>query len=129
MYQDDNDPPGMIPLPFGCFCVDLYVDTYCMLIHLSLLFPGFGLFVPIVLWICNKDRSAKIDQNGKAAVNWIISFCLYFAFFLVLLLYCPFLVRGLPFWLIAYYLFPVLAAVKAHRGDFGKYPLCIPFFR
>jgi len=43
------------------------LKTYCILIHLSqlssIVLPGLGLILPIVMWVANKDNSSEIDQH------------------------------------------------------------------
>lgn len=126
---DDDDPPGMIPLPFGCFCGDMYVSTYCMTIHLALLLPGLGFIVVFLLWLSNKDRNATVDRHGKAAVNWLLSSMLYILMIFMLSLYYRPLVHVFPVLVVIYCLFPIIAATKAHEGKFWNYPLSIPFFK
>ena len=50
---------------------------WAMFIHLSQ-FAGYvvplaGLVVPIILWQMKKDESEFIDENGRMAVNWIMT--------------------------------------------------------
>ncbi len=128
MKYDDEGPPGMIPLPFGCFCGDMYVSSYCMVIHLALLFPGLGIIPVLFLWLANKDRNRTVDRHGKAAVNWLLSFILYFVTSLVIALYYPPFKNALPAFAVAYYLFLIIAAAKAYNDQFWNYSLSIPFF-
>jgi len=50
------------------------LNTYCMLMHLSLLLSGSGLGIAvlIVLWVVNKDQSQAVDQHGKNMMNFLI---------------------------------------------------------
>lgn len=126
---DDDDPPGMIPLPFGCFGGDMYVSTYCMTIHLALLLPGLGFIIVFILWLTNKDRSAAVDRHGKAAVNWVLSFILYTIVIVALITYYRPIDHAFSALMAVYYLFAIIAAAKAYDGKFWPYPLSIPFFR
>ncbi len=129
MKYEDDDPPGMIPLPFGCLCGDMYVSTYCMTMHLVLVVPGLGFFFVFILWLSNKDRNRTVDRHGKAAANWVFSILLYFVAFFSLTLYYPPLFKFLPVLAVVYYLFPIIAAARAYDGKYWRYPLSIPFFR
>ena len=129
-------------------------DTYCLLLHLSQLLgmsalPILGWAVPVVLWVLNKDKNEQIDQHGKHAMNWMISLIIYttaamalsaaFAFFLFIIMFCTRLFLfpiGLLVWSpiflllwAAAFIFPIIAAVKAHKGIAWKYPLSITFFK
>ena len=108
------------------------VNTYCMLMHLSVFagvaVPGAGLVLPIVMWALNKDQSQIIDQHGKNIVNFIISMAIYALASIILWV----IIVGF-FTLIAVgivsIVFPIIAAVKANDGIYWPYPLCIRFFK
>jgi len=56
-------------------------NTNAFLIHISA-FAGFmipfgSIIVPLVLWQTLKDRSRFLDEQGKEAVNFNISYALY----------------------------------------------------
>jgi len=56
-------------------------NTNAFLIHISA-FSGFiipfgSIIVPLVLWQTMKDRSNFLDEQGKEAVNFNISYALY----------------------------------------------------
>ncbi len=129
MKYEDDDPPGMIPLPFGCFCADMYVSTYCTIMHLSLLAPGLGFILILILWFSNKDRNSTVDRHGRTAINWMLSCSLYFIVTLLLMIYYRPVVHILPILTVLYYIFPIIAAVRANDGRLWKYPLSIPFFK
>lgn len=56
-------------------------NTNAFLIHISsfagYLFPLGSIITPLILWQTQKERSAFLDDNGKEAVNFNISFSLY----------------------------------------------------
>ncbi|MBL4642966.1 MAG: DUF4870 domain-containing protein [Flavobacteriaceae bacterium] len=56
-------------------------NTNAFLIHISAfsgyLIPFGSIIVPLVLWQTMKDRSRFLDQQGKEAVNFNISYALY----------------------------------------------------
>jgi len=109
--------------------------TYCMLLHLSQLLnyasasvPFLGLVAPIILWAIAKDKSLQVDQHGKNALNWQISYLIYFWVSAVL---C-FAIIGIPLLAVVFILgivFPIIGAVKANEGTVWKYPLSIRFFK
>jgi uncharacterized Tic20 family protein len=104
-----------------------------MILHLSVLLGHLvavfgGIIAPIVIWQMKKDKLPDLDQHGKNAVNWILSFFLYFAISVVL---C-FVFIGIPLLLLLLlmnFVFPIIAAVKANEGRVWKYPLAIQFLK
>jgi len=110
-------------------------NTYCMLLHLSQLLscfsasvPFLGLIAPIVLWAIAKDKSAQVDQHGKIAMNWQISYLIYFAASTILIGAIIGIIL-LPVVIVLGVVFPIIGAVKANEGTVWKYPLSIPFFK
>jgi uncharacterized Tic20 family protein len=105
---------------------------WAMFIHLSLLagfvVPFGGLVAPIVLWQVKKDEMPGIDEHGKNAVNWMISHIIYIAISIVLIL----VVVGI-FTLIAVcvvgVIFPIIAGIKASKGEVWRYPMAIRFIK
>jgi uncharacterized Tic20 family protein len=120
------------------------------LIHLSAFFGymiPFGAIVgPLVIWEINKDKSEFVNENGKEAINFNLSYLLYT--FLLGLSIVPFIIRtvlsefhhldlfgivtaGSVIGLIAIVKFVliILAAVSANRGEVYHYPLTIKFIK
>ncbi len=56
-------------------------NTNAFLIHISsfagYLFPLGSIITPLILWQTQKDRSVYLDEHGKEAVNFNISYGLY----------------------------------------------------
>ena len=71
--------------------------TNAFLIHISAfagyLFPLGSIITPLILWQTLKERSAFLDEHGKEAVNFNISFGLYI--FIVSASFIPFLFRNI----------------------------------
>lgn len=107
-------------------------NTYCMLIHLSQLTsvvaPGLGLVLPIVMWAMNKDRNKEIDLHGRVTLNWIISLAIYSIICVILWV---FVIGAVAFIVLAFlnFVFAVVAAVKANKGELWVYPMSITFFK
>ncbi|MGH1429499.1 MAG: DUF4870 domain-containing protein [Neptuniibacter sp.] len=107
-------------------------NTYCMLIHLSQLTsvvaPGLGLVLPIVMWAMNKDRNKEIDLHGRVTLNWIISLAIYSIVCVILWI---FVIGAVAFIVLAFlnFVFAVVAAVKANKGELWVYPMSITFFK
>ncbi|MDC8831944.1 DUF4870 domain-containing protein [Alteromonas gilva] len=106
--------------------------SYCMLIHLSqltsIVAPGLGFIMPIILWVANKDQHPDIDRHGKVTVNWIISFVIY-AIVSVILFLIFIGSLGILVLVVLNFLFAVIAAVKANNGQLWAYPLSIKFLK
>ena len=125
------------------------LNTYCMLMNLIQILPGWGQIGAILMWIMNKDNSPEIDRYGKNVTNWIISFVIYvmvasminlgigvIGLFLTIAFHAPFIFIGhlsAVFTSIVFIMiglaFPIIAAVKANHGVLWKYPLSIQFFK
>jgi len=108
------------------------LNTYCMLIHLSqltsIIVPGLGLILPIVMWAVNKDKHQDIDMHGKVTVNWLISLFIYSLICGVLTLIIIGMF-GLIILAILNFIFAIVAAIKANKGELWVYPLSITFLK
>ncbi|NTS76801.1 DUF4870 domain-containing protein [Catenovulum sp. SM1970] len=108
------------------------LHTYCMLIHLSqlasIIIPGLGLIMPVVMWLTNKDKNEEINKHGKITVNWIISLLIYSAICGVLTLI---FIGAIGFAVLALlnFIFAVVAAIKAKNGLYWDYPMTIKFIK
>lgn len=120
----------------------------------SLIIPFGNIIGPLIVWLVKRQESEFVNEHGKAALNFQISFLIYTLFFLVMFMVnlfkaipqfdalgnnaSPMEVFGiLGGWII--WLVPILfiglfkliviiiAAIKAGEGKTYKYPLTIPF--
>lgn len=97
-----------------------------VLMHLGSLLLGF--LVPLIIWLIYRDRSETLNQQGRAALNWGISYFIYLIASSVLML----ILIGWIMWPILIVLdivFCIIAAVKAGNLQAWKYPLSIPFLQ
>jgi hypothetical protein len=132
------------------------------LIHISAFagyfFPLGGVIAPLVFWQIKKDESEVLDQHGKEAVNFNLSFLLYT--FILGLAFIPLFISSIfrnighldhmhdnfhfdfphifgffgGISLIAIlgvfrFVLIILASIKANQGEFYKYPLTIKFIK
>ena len=102
--------------------------TWCTLMHVSQLLnsSGVGVLVPIVMWILGKEKSEMVRRHGARMMNWIISSFIYAIIAIILM----FVVIGVPLFfgvILLSVIFPIIAAVKANRGEIWSYPLSIKF--
>ena len=124
-------PPPPPPPPVAVVTVNANPfdeKTWAMLLHLSQLV--FGLIGPAVLWAIKKEESAYVDQHGKNALNWQLTMLIVSMVILVLgfptcgvawLLFFPLMIPLI--------LFPILAGIKASKGETWKYPCAIDFIK
>ncbi|MCP4969430.1 MAG: DUF4870 domain-containing protein [Arcobacter sp.] len=108
------------------------VNTYCMLIHLSqltsIVIPGLGFILPVIMWAMNKDKSEEIDKHGKVTINWLISLFIYSVVCGILVFV---FVGMIGFFVLALlnFIFAIIAAIKANDNQLWVYPFSIKFFK
>ncbi|GFD92801.1 DUF4870 domain-containing protein [Tenacibaculum mesophilum] len=136
-------------------------NTNAFLIHISAfagyLFPLGSIITPLILWQTLKERSTFLDEHGKEAVNFNISYSLYI--FILSLSFIPFFFGrifngfdGIDIdfgghhgygGLFGFFGFAsvvsivalvkialiIIAAMKANKGEMYKYPLTIKFIK
>ncbi|MDR0769439.1 MAG: DUF4870 domain-containing protein [Dysgonamonadaceae bacterium] len=107
-------------------------NSYLALMHISQLggyiLPGLGFLTPLILWILNKNKSAKVNASGKEIINFIVSMVIYAAISVVLcIIFVGFFLLGLI--AVLQIACAVIAAIKANNGDDYIYPMTIRFIR
>ena len=120
----DNGPP---PAPQAD---DRRTNEMAMWLHLSALcgfvIAGAGFVAPIVIWQMKKDELPGIDAHGKRVTNWLISYAIYVAVSFLL----AFVFIGIPMLIvlgILGFVFPLIAGLKANKGESWEYPLSMKF--
>ncbi|TVZ55759.1 hypothetical protein OD91_1026 [Lutibacter sp. Hel_I_33_5] len=72
-------------------------NTNAFLIHISafagLMFPFGNIITPLIAWQTLKDRSQYLDEQGKEAVNFNISYTLYV--FILTISFIPFAIGSI----------------------------------
>jgi hypothetical protein len=127
------DTPPVIPEPVSIDSVpDKEARTWALVAHLSAFcghFIPFGNIVgPLLVWILKKDQFKFVDDQGKEALNFQLSFTIYFIIAAALI----FVAIGfviLPVLWIAYLILIIIAAIKANDGVRYRYPLTIRFIK
>ena len=108
------------------------LKTYCMLLHLSqlssLVLPGLGFILPIVMWAVNKEKHPDIDKHGKVTVNWLISLLIYSAI-CTILTFIFIGVIGFAVLAVMNLVFAIIAAMKANNGELWPYPCSVRFLK
>ena len=104
--------------------------TWMMLCHLAGLavFIPFGHIIgPLIVWVIKKEDHPEIDRHGREALNFQVSWTIWA--FIAGVLWLVFIGIILTAVLgIAWLVLTILAAVKANKGEFYRYPLTIRFF-
>jgi len=126
------------PAPDGVSGISAEERQWAMFAHLSALAGGIltsgwagsiGCFIgPLVIWMMKKDTMPFVDDQAKEALNFNISVALVFlALFLLSVLTLGIgLIIAIPAWIIigiAWLVFTIIAAIKAHEGVAYRYPL------
>ncbi|MDR1493542.1 MAG: DUF4870 domain-containing protein [Planctomycetaceae bacterium] len=149
MTDNENTNDNFDNIPNQPIFWGMSENTYCMLMNLIQVLPGWGYVLTILMWVMNKDGSPQIDKFGKNATNWIISIVIYWItagvinFFVFIVLAIISAIAEAPLFIFTYLfsalfftvlgaiaiVFPIIAAVKANKGVYWKYPLSIQFFK
>lgn len=129
-------------------------NQYSMWMHISqfsnFLIPSGGLIIPIVMWLSRKEKPF-VDVNGKIILNWKISLIIYFIIGALIAVFSGIfsipltdqtdnpvpvltwvfgtIVFPLVFFGIIDFIFTIIGAVKASKGEVWNYPLSIRFFK
>lgn len=102
--------------------------TLAILIHVSPLFwfVGLGpiaLLGPLVLWLVGRERSVFVDDHGREAINFMLSFFLLHLLLAVTLI-------GIALWPVLWvvaFVNLIRAAVAAGQDEYFRYPITFRF--
>jgi uncharacterized Tic20 family protein len=116
------------PAPVLPVSRDYSLETLCHLLGLAGLtgIPFANVIAPLILWLVKKDSNPGVDAHGREAVNFQISMSIY----TIIAALSMFILVGfilLPTVLIANLVLMIMAAVRANRGEFYRYPFTIRF--
>ena len=90
---------------------------------LSLVTGLGGLIAPLVIWLLQRDKIARMDEQGKAILNFQISLIIYAVICIPLIFLLGIGIIGLIIVGIIGLVFPILNAVKVSNGEHPNYPL------
>ena len=82
----------------------------------------FGFFGPLLIWLIERDKHRFVDEHGRAAMNYQISFLIYLAALCVTII-------GVPALLVVHVALSIVGTVKASRGEPWHYPIAITFLK
>jgi len=128
-----NEKAGTVNESPGSKEVSKDARMWSMICHLSglagIILPASGNIVaPLIIWQIKKESNPFIDEQGKEAVNFQISMSIYLIASIILSFICI----GVPLiiaTIIVYFVFMLIAAVKANNGFHYRYPLTLRFIK
>lgn len=104
--------------------------TWAILVHASafsgLVVPFANIIAPLLIWLIKKEESPFVDDNGRNAVNFQISWTIYLIVSALLIIVLIGLLL-LPLLGLAWIVLVILAAVRASNDEVYDYPLTIGF--
>ncbi len=97
-------------------------NMWAMLCHLSTFLLGW--LGPLVIWLIQREKMPLVDDQGKEALKFQISFVIYS---LVCLPFCFILIGFVMIAGLAVFalVVTIIGAMQAHQGIAYRYPLCI----
>jgi len=133
---DARDPSNPYESPLessaGPSIAEKDARTWAMLCHLAGLagyaVPFGHIFGPLAVWLIKKNDHPMIDDAGKEAVNFQISWTIYMAIAAALILALIGFVL-LPLLAILHLVFMVIASIKTSNGEEYRYPMIIRFLQ
>jgi uncharacterized Tic20 family protein len=98
----------------------------CHLLALALfVLPSFGNIIgPLILWLVKRADSPYLDEAGKEALNFNISWTIY----MCIAAFSIFALIGFvlfPLVFLAWLIFVIVGSIKASEGKIYRYPLTI----
>ncbi len=101
--------------------------------HLSQLLDlitGFGGFlVPLIVWLTQREKIWEMDEHGKSIMNFQISMFIYALVCVPLTLLFGLGALGLGIIAILCFVFPILNAIRANKGEKPSYPFSLQIIR
>ncbi len=132
MTIDANDTNHAAGASTGEAGVDYAVSsddrTWAIIAHASafigLVIPLGNIIAPLIVWAIKKDESKFVDENGKQAVNFQITWTVLLAIAALSVLVLVGLVL-LPLLALAWFALIVIAIIRASNDQVYDYPLTI----
>lgn len=102
--------------------------TWAIIAHASafvgLIIPLGNIVAPLIVWAIKKDESRFVDENGKQAVNFQITWTLLLAIAALSVLVLVGLVL-LPLLALAWFALIIIAIIRASNNQVYDYPITI----
>lgn len=101
-----------------------------ILVHASgfvgMFIPLGNIIAPLLIWLIKKEESQFVDENGKNAVNFQITWTIYLVISaLSIIVLIGFLL--LPLVILGWLILVILGAIRASNNTIFEYPLTIKF--
>jgi uncharacterized Tic20 family protein len=100
--------------------------NYAMAAHLAgfagFVFPFGNIIGPLVAWQLGKDKGSYVNEQGKEAVNFQITWTFYFVFALLTILVAVGLLL-VPIVAVSWLVLTIIGTVKAANGEPHRYPM------
>ncbi|MEW7277481.1 DUF4870 domain-containing protein [Aquimarina sp. 2201CG1-2-11] len=101
--------------------------------HLSQLLDlitGFGGFlIPLIMWLTQREKISNMDAHGKSIMNFQISMFIYALICIPLTLLFGLGALGLGVIAILCFVYPIINAIKANKGELPSYPLSMQIIK
>lgn len=144
LMNNDTNSSASGDIPFN-----LTENTYLGLMNLIVLVPYIGWIVSIIAWAVGKDKSEKIDIQGKNILNWMISYVIYAIGIAFILMFSAIISGGMMgmgmgmfgmgmslgamefavLVILVIAILPVIGGIKGFNGNTFRYPLTISFIK
>lgn len=122
-----SEPPiPPVPVPPADLEQNPDARTMGMLCHLLGIFTGF--IGALVIWLIKKDQSPFVNDQGKEALNWQITFAIGVFAGLVLVFTGILACVGVIIYMAAFVVnvvFCIMGTIKANKGIRFRYPFAI----
>ena len=99
---------------------------YCHLATFTSI-PFLGVFITFIIWLLKKDLHPFVEQQGREALNYQISFTIYMILCIPLMI----ILIGIPMFIIigiTSIILTIIACVTVSKGQPYRYPAIIRFF-
>lgn len=112
---------------------ELDKDTrmWAMFCHLAglagYMIPLGSVVGPLIVWQVKREESPFIDEHGREAMNFQLSYLLYFVICILLVFFAVGILLIFPL-VIAHFVFMIVAGIKANDGKSYRIPFIIRFF-
>ncbi len=118
----------------GAVLVSESARNWALLAHVSGIVAssvgGMGFLGPLLVWLLKRDEDPFIAQNASEALNFQLSMLLYGILLVVASLPVITLIATIPLAIVGFILWlvlPIVAAIRASRGEAYTYPITIGF--
>ena len=84
-----------------------------------------GFIAPLIIWLMERDRHRFVEEHGRDAMNYQISFLLYLVALSVTIIGAFFV----PVLMIVHVVLSIMGALKAYHGQPWHYPIALTFLK